>query len=82
MTDCCGFFFPGHFVFLALYGCQETFPAAICFMCVSAQNIYAFLCVVVNSKTVITTQERGLASIVGISQKTLVECLVAVRKDK
>lgn len=74
------FFFPGHFVFLALQGCQETFPAAICFVCVSAQNIYVYA--VVNSKTVITTQERDLASIVGISWRTLVECLVAVRKDK
>lgn len=81
MTDCL-FVFPGHFVFLALWGCQETFPAAICFVCVSTQNIYVVMYAVVNSKTVITAQERDLASIVGISWKTLVECLVAVRKDK
>lgn len=57
-------------------------PAVICFVCVSAQNIYVFVYAAVNSKTVITTQERELVSIVGISQKTPVESLVAVRKDK
>jgi len=75
-------FFPGGFVFLALWCCQVTFPAAICFVCVSTQNMYAFVYAAVNSKTVVATQERGLASIVDISWKILVDCLVAVRKYK
>lgn len=57
-------------------------PAVICFVCVSEQNIYVLVYATVNSKTVISTQERDLMSVVGISQKTLVESSVAVRKDK
>lgn len=74
--------FSGRFIFIALQGCQETFPAAIYCVCVPAQNTYAFMYMVINSRTAITAQEREQGSVVGISLETPVECLVAVRNSK
>lgn len=82
MTNCVGSPPFRHYVFLVLQDYPETFPAVIYFVGVSAQNIYAFVYTVVILKVLLPLRKRYLAFGMGISWKTLAECLVAIRKDK